>query len=594
MKKPVIKAVSLSLAAAVALGGTGLHAAALSGGRERAPLSRPLAAASALPAPAAEAAEKDETVYVLARADGSVERIIVSDWLKNPGGSSRLSDVSELTGVENVKGEETWTGGGEGALVWDARGEDVYYQGGLEKELPVELTVTYTLDGREISAEELAGKSGRVSIRFDYVNRQYETREINGTETKIYVPFAMVTGVLLDSSIFRNVEVANGRLYSDGDRIIVVGGALPGLQESLNLDSDDLELPSYVEITADVESFALGSTFTVAISDLFRDLEGGELEDAGGLREAVDRLTEAMDQLLEGSSQLHQGLAALLERSNQLASGVDSLAAGAQALQEGTAALSGGAGSLREGAEGLQAGAGQLRQGTAALSGGLDALSESSAPLNAGALQVFETLLSSAGEQLSAAGLELPALTPENYAQVLESAMAALPPEAAAPVGALKASLDSYSGFYQGLRGYTAGVDEAAGGARELQAGAQTLEEGTQGLCAGAAELETGAAGLQAGDGQLCEGILTLRGSMPELTAGVAQLRDGALALSSGLEEFNEEGIRKLAEALDGELAELLERLRATADAEYRSFSGISQGTEGQVKFVYRTDAVGE
>ena len=592
MKKPAVSAIAAALAAVLALGGTGV--CAVSGRQEQNGGPQPLAAPAA---PAAEpAGEKDETVYILTGADGAVERIIVSDWLKNPAGSGQISDVSSLTGVENVKGESGWTEGEGGVRLWDAQGEDVYYQGGVEKDLPVDLAVTYTLDGRAISAADLAGKSGRVTIRFDYVNRQYEMVEVNGTMTKICVPFAMVTGVLLDNSIFRNVEVTNGRLYNDGDRTVVVGGALPGLQENLNLDSADLELPAYVEITADVEGFSLGSTFTVAISGLFRDLDGSGPEDLGGLEGSLDQMTDAMDQLMDGSSQLHRGLVTLLERCDALAAGVDSLTEGAAALKEGSGSLYGGAEALQEGADSLQTGAGQLREGTAALSDGLDALSESSAALNAGALQVFEAMLSSASAQLAAAGLELPALTPENYAQVLDSAIAAMPPEAAESAAALKASLDSYSGFCQGLRSYTAGVDEAAGGAADLRSGADRLASGAQELRAGAAELETGAASLQAGAGQLYEGVLTLQGSMPALTAGVAQLRDGALALSDGLERFNEEGVQKLADALDGELEDLLSRLRATADAAagYQSFSGISDGTQGQVKFIYRTDAVGE
>lgn len=144
---------------------------------------------------------KDETVYVLAGADGSVKKIIVSDWIKNSLNSDTIDDQSGLTDVENVKGDETYTLNGENMKIWDAQGNDIYYRGNITKDLPVNLKLNYTLDGKAISPDELAGKSGRVTIRYTYENNQYEYVEIDGQQEKIYVPFAMLTGLLLDSDI---------------------------------------------------------------------------------------------------------------------------------------------------------------------------------------------------------------------------------------------------------------------------------------------------------------------------------------------------------------------------------------------------------
>lgn len=146
--------------------------------------------------------------------------------------------------------------------VWDAQGNDIYYQGNIQKELPVGLSVRYYLDGKSVSPEELKGKSGKVTIRFDYENRQYETVQINGVNQRIYVPFAMLTGMILDNDTFQNVQITNGKLVNDGDRTVVVGLAFPGLQENLNLSRDDLSIPDSVEITADVTNFSLGMTVT--------------------------------------------------------------------------------------------------------------------------------------------------------------------------------------------------------------------------------------------------------------------------------------------------------------------------------------------
>ena len=610
---------------------------------------------------------KDETVYVIAGADGSVQKIIVSDWIKNTLGSNTIRDKSELTDVENVKSDESYTLGSDNTRVWDAQGNDIYYQGNIEKELPVGLSVTYKLDGKTVSPAELAGKSGKVTIRFDYTNQQYEYVEIDGQKEKIYVPFAMLTGILLDNDVFTNVEITNGKLINDGSRTAVIGIAFPGLQDNLAISPEKLEIPDYVEITANAKNFKLGTTITLATNELFNEMDADHLDSISDLSGSLGEMTDAMEQLMDGSSQLYDGLSTLLEKSGELVEGIDKLTAGAEALKTG-------AGDLDTGAAKLQSGAAQLSEG-------LNTLASNNDSLNGGAKQVFETLLSAANTQLAAAGLDVPALTISNYADVLTGVIASLDENAvyekalaavtaaveaqrpyiegqvtaairvevtaqvttavreqmasesvqamisanvekqmqsdtikemiatntelqvqkaisdnmasdevqaqfaAASEGAksvisLKTSLDSYNTFYLGLQSYTAGVSQAAAGAGELKAGTDDLKSGTSKLYAGATELY--------------DGILTLKNGTPALVDGITQLRDGAMQLSDGLKEFNEQGVQKLVDAVDGDLTGLTTRLRATIDVSknYRSFSGIDDNMDGQVKFIYRTDAI--
>lgn len=278
MKKTSVKLTALGLSGALALGGVGgaVCARAASAPGSAAPVT--LSAAEPASGPAAY---RDETVYVLAGPDGAVEKIIVSDWLKNPEGLDRLEDAAVLDQVEDVKGGAAFSPDGPGRI-WEANGGDVYSQGTSDQDLPVEVSVRYTLDGRPIDPEQLAGKSGRVTIRFDYTNRQFEMMDVGGKQEKIYVPFAMLTGMVLDNDRFTNVEVSSGKVFSDGNRTVVMGLALPGLQESLDLDAEKLDIPNYVEVTADVENFELAAAVTVAVSDVFADVkvgEGDSLED---------------------------------------------------------------------------------------------------------------------------------------------------------------------------------------------------------------------------------------------------------------------------------------------------------------------------
>lgn len=378
IRKKQIAALGLALAVAGSAAGVGIYA-----------VNRPAAPQTAEEAPRVmeagpeteKALRRDETVYVIANTDGSVRQIIVSDWIQNGLAAAQVEERSELSQVEAVKGSATYTLGQDNARVWDAQGQDLYYQGSIEKALPVDMTVTYQMDDQTVTPGQIAGKSGHVTIRFDYENRQYEMVEIDGTEEKIYVPFAMLTGLLLDSDRFTNVTVSNGKLFCDGSHTAVVGVAFPGLQEDLAMEKDRLDIPDYVEIEADVKDFSLATAVTVASSGLFDQLDDEALEklELGELTDGIGRMTDAMDQLMDGSSQLYDGLCTLLDSSQQLIDGVDRLCQG------------------------------------------LNELTAHNSQLNGGAKQVFESLIAAANSQLQTSGLTVPELTVDNYSQVLES-----------------------------------------------------------------------------------------------------------------------------------------------------------------------------
>ena len=629
-KKDLIKVIAVAVAGVIA--GTGVTAAAFGISNKTEDTENTSAASSQ----AAETTEqknpsKDETVYVLANADGSVKKIIVSDWIKNNGGKT-VSDKTELSDIKNVKGDESYVMDTDNMREWNADGKDIYYQGTISKALPVDLKVSYELDGKPVSAESLAGKSGKVTIRFDYTNNQYKNVSIDGKNTKIYVPFVMLTGLLLDNDIFTNVEISNGKIINDGDRIIAVGFALPGMQENLNLSRDKVDIPDFVEITADVNNFALSNTLTVAANSIISDLDVSKLDSADDLQASLTELSSAMSKLLDGSSELYGGLSKLLLKSNELISGVDKLANGASALSDGAAALS----------------------------AGLSELVSNNDTLNAGAKQVFDTLLSAVSQKLKDNGITVDTLTVENYKTVIggllenptdsqkaeliniadaalnaklsaigvqqnyygavkvllatklssgetqESAMAEIAamlqnisdPQNAAAIGAAVATarsengkqiinafclnlanqaleptvkeavaqLDSYNEFYKGVLAYTAGAKQAYDGSTELKNGAKELSDGANALKSGSSQL----------------------------VGGVQQLTDGSKRLADGLKEFNEKGISKLTSLAGDDLGSLVTRIKATVEVsrDYKSFAGIADGTDGDVKFIYRTDEI--
>lgn len=531
----------------------------------------------------AAAAEKDETVYIIACADGSADKIIVSDHLKNTGGSTVLSDITTLSDIENVKGYEDFSHDGDN-IVWTADGKDIYYQGISTAKSPVEMKVTYILDGKEISPAELAGKSGKIKIRVDYTNNLTVSAEINGAAENVCVPFAVVTGTVLDNDKFRNIEVSSGKVLDDGDRTIIAALAFPSLQESLDIDNEKLDIPDHLEITADVTDFEFSGFYAAAENSIFADISLDGENTIDDLKNAASEIDSAMVQLMDGSSQLYNGLTELNGKTGELINGIS-------ALSDGAAQLSSGAAALDEGTVGLCDGITQLSAGSNQLSEGLAELDKNSEALNQGAAQIFASLLEQADSQLAAQGLELPKLTIENYATVLDGAAAQIEQvmgkDAAARITAVKIQLDEVKGFCNGLNAYTSGVSSAS-------AGAQNVYNGTVQLSQGADKLKDGASALKSGTASLSDGIISLANGSTQMAEGISALTEGAGALNEGLIKFNDEAIQKLVDAANGDLGGLVERLNAVSDAaeSYRSYSGISDGTKGSVKFIFRTDEI--
>ncbi|MBE5839713.1 hypothetical protein [Butyrivibrio sp.] len=343
-------------------------------------------------------AGKVETVYVKTDANGAVNDVIVSEWLKNADASSEMSDTTELKDIVNVKGSETFTDNGDGTLTWNASGADIYYQGTTDKELPVNMKITYTLDGKEISPEELAGKSGKVTIRFDYENKEKQTVEVNGKEIEVYTPFAMVSGMMLDSEKFSNVEISNGKVISDGGNYVVMGVAVPGLKESLDIDDEkweelnedgdlDEKLTNHFEVTADTTDFELGMTITMASSDILSDFGLTDLSDSDKLDDLKDDMSELNDgstKLVDGSKELKDGTSDLRDGVTELYDGTKELKDGTKDLKDGTGKLYDGSGSLYDGVVKYTDGVGKVDDGAAKLADGASAAKDGSTKLKEG------------------------------------------------------------------------------------------------------------------------------------------------------------------------------------------------------------------
>lgn len=427
---------------------------------------------------------KEETVYVLADSTGKERKVIVSDHLINDGNKKTIEDASDLKDIENVKGDETFKQDGS-KLTWQADGNDIYYQGTSTKETPVSQTITYSLDGKEVKPEDLAGKSGKVTIRFDYTNNETVKTKIAGKEEEIYVPFAAVSGMVLDDS-FSNVKVTNGKVISDGKNNIVVGYALPGLKESLDVDDSDFDgdvsIPDYVEVTADVENFSLSTTMTVVMNATNFISKDGDA-DLSEVDDMLDTLTDATDQLKDGSGELADGVDTLKSKMGEFKDGVGTLKNGIKDYTDGASTLSTGIGTLKSGVDTLAgsvptliSGVGTLKDGSASAAKGASSLKDGAGTLKKGAKDV-----STGANTLS-----------------------------------------------NGVKDLSTGANTLSGGASDLSTGADTLSAGATSLSDGANTLSSGAASLN-------DGVQSIATNMKTLVSGTQSVSDGAAQLNTGV-----------------------------------------------------------
>lgn len=303
---------------------------------------------------------KEESVYVKADPSGKVKKTTVTEWLKNTG-NGELSDTSDLSDIKNIKGDEEYKESGD-ELSWEAVGDDIYYQGTTDKELPVGVKISYKLDGKDISAEDLQGKDGKVEIHIKYSNTSKSTQDVNGASEEVFTPFTMITAMLLPADQYENVQIDNGKVISDAERQIVVGLGFPGLNDNLKLGDSDLELPEEVTITADVKNATVEPSITVATTDFLQDLDTDNIDDFSDLSNSIDELKDATNQLVDGSKEAADGASQLADGAGTLKSGTAALATGANTLVakvptlvQGVTALDNGASDIQGGLKTLQA-----------------------------------------------------------------------------------------------------------------------------------------------------------------------------------------------------------------------------------------------
>ena len=583
-----------------------------------------------------DAVDKEESVYVIADAKGEATKVIVSNHLNNKDNKKTISDVSDLDDIVNIKGDEEFVEGSGNLITWQADGSDIYYQGTTNEELPVDLNVTYKLDGKEISPKDLAGKDGKVTIRFDYENKVKKEVTVKGKTYNVYVPFTAISGLILPANHFSIISITNGKLISQGDNNIAVGFAFPGLEESISSGKNDitkeLDIPDYIEITADAKDFALDMSMTMLTPNLLNDMNVDNIKSIDDLKKSLDDLNDATDKLIDGTKELKDGVSTLEDKSQVFATGIKSLTFGILQAKDGIGALESGAGTLNQGAVALNAGIKQYTEGLAAANTGAGQLLTQGFEGEEGAVAGSQSLATGAAT-VDAGVAELVTGLKGMYTQIenkitensalIDGTQASQPlteeqknklaganealnqikslidsQDMLTKVGTLKVGTDKLAA---GANGLATGINTIYEKTGQIKAGLDTLNgksdslvNGSDALVAGAAKLSEGTKTLNQSSLKLVDGGNTLSDGSTQLIAGIGKLANGANELNEGMNKYNEEGISKLTNAVNVDITDIVDSLKAVVKAgeEYDSFTGISKDMTGSLKFVIKTESI--
>lgn len=617
---------------------------------------------------------KDETVYSKLDASGSNYKTIVSTHIENTENEELIKDLSDLLNVKNTSGDETFTQDGS-TFTWNANKNDIYYQGESQKDLPIECKVKYELDGKELSANEIAGKSGKVKITLQYTNKEERTVTVNGKKVKMYVPFVVVAGTIVKNENNQNITISNGKVIDDGTKTTVIGMAMPGLQESLGVSANEVEIPSNIEITMDATDFETNGIFSYVTPKVLEEEDINAFDKLDEIYAQVNTLQSSMNQIQEGANTLKDGAESYSEKSqefnnamNQVSEGVSSVNSNYSQIDTGITTINQGSTSLKNGAEQLNAGIGELSSQLTSMPDSIEALYAGSTQVLNGlndtqangkttpglvtgvntiveSLQTSNEGLNTALENLSATSQgTIDALTANNKTlKAVQQALGATEEakvanktmienlekqikanetiiakynqykvgadtqkqELAKKVSSSKESLTTVTKGMTTLRNAMTQVNAGLGqlntaskklpdALNQLSAGSKSLVSGTKTLSAGANKLSKGSTALKSGIQTLDTSTQQLTTANGQLTEGAKTLSDGATTLAEGIQTFNEQGIKKICNYINGDLRDIAERTEKLTELskEYNNFTMLNDGNEGEVKFIMIIDAV--
>ncbi len=583
------------------------------------------------------ATSKSETVYSNLDSNGKAYKTIVSTQLTNEDKLNEITDISNLLNIENTNGDETFKKEGN-QVIWDSNGNNIYYKGESDKQLPVECKITYELNGEEISAEELKGKSGNVKIKINYTNNEKHIVSVNGKQVTMYTPFIIVAGTKINNAKNKNVQITNGKIVDNGESTLAVGIAMPGMQENIGISKSKIDIPEGIEISMETEEFEMGNIIAVvAVKGIDEDLTS----DLNSMYSQINELSNASNQILEGANQLKDGTTELVNGVDQLKEGTGTAYAGSKQIknevEESTKNLKNDNTPAIDSKtlESIKAQAMQSATLSDEQKAGIAAQAKAAATLSdeqkagiAAQAKAGAKLTDAQKAGIAAQAKVAAKLTDEQKAGIIAKAQSAYPTEltdaekqlilvvarntaeSTAEATALEVAQNT---AYQTAEATALEVAQSTA-TQTAETTALTVAQSTAIQTAGATATQTATqVGNQAKQkftnqvvsqmstlgsalSELTNGLETIDNGVSALAVGTNKLDNGALQLASGVKTFNDQGISKINNLVNGDLrnfASRLEKINELAN-EYNNYAGIQDGTEGEVRFIMIVDGTSQ
>ena len=594
------------------------------------------------------AVTKEETVYSKLDTNGKSYQTVVSDHIKNTEYLEEIKDLSDLLEIENLSEDNTYTQNGN-VIVWNAKGKDIYYNGKSEKELPIEVKMTYTLDGKEISPEELSGKSGKLNIKIEYTNKAKHYVEIDGQYVEMYTPFVIFAGTYFKNETVQNVKVTTGKAVDDGSKTIVIGMALPGLQTSLGLDKDTFEIPENIEIEMDVTNYEQSSIITFVTPKIIDKEDFNILDELDTLYSSVDTLQSSMDQIEEGAKTLSEGTALYSENYNTFNSAIGMLNNGTTTLKENYETFNNGVQTANEGAKQLNVGMQQLNTAAESikdvvytvidwLQTAMNTLVTPLKSLQQTILEDIDAVIAMVDNISNPSQENIEYINGLNYQAIqdlytenanlealkegADAETVALYDEQIATNNNVIAILEQNNAqtLYQNIdpeqiASVREKLVEIRGKVESSELTVEELEEkvqniinevyaafdGINALAQGTEQLSQGTEKLATASSQINDGIVTLNESTQQLAQASTQLNDASVQISNGAKQlydgiamFNNEGIRVLTSKVNNDVRGISVRLDKLMELskEYNNFSNIDRSSKGDLRVIMISDAI--
>ncbi len=549
---------------------------------------------------------KDETVYSNLNSKGQKYQTIVTTHLINENDEKILKDLTTLLNIENTAGNENFKKEGE-ELIWEANSNDIYYKGETNKSLPIDIKITYVLDGKEIEPEKIAGKDGKVKITIQLENKEIKEVEINGKKEKMYIPFTVACGTSISNEKNKNIEVKNAKIIDDGSKTMVAGITFPGLKESLKTDA--IEIPETIEIEMDSKEFEMNNIIMYAMPINTEELDLDIFSKIDELYTKVEDLKTASNQIEEGAKTLSEGIQTANTGANQIQAEVGKAinnlkVDNSNALDEATLAMieqqaAGGATLTQE----------QINMIIASADSGIDSQAN----------YIKEQYIQNAKEIARATAIQ-------SAVQAKLQTKEAVKQGAIAAAKAGNPSLDDATALAIGeqvasnintdltdaekatiIAGADSGIEaqrsqiEAKGIASAKQIAEQTAVKTAQETAQTAAKATSRQIAIQVGNTVKREATKKVISQMTELNNGLNQLSNGleqldigSTTLAEGTHEFNESGINAIYNYVNNNVKNIsvrAEKIQELAE-NYTTFTKTSEENKGKVKFITIVDSL--